>query len=99
VSILSVDNLVFVKCMKLLNIIRCLCMLEHGVACYWLSSIVSVSNSLFSVPVILKESIIHTLGNQMKGREKCIWCHLLTAYDCLGCDTVLTGCDGHFVNL
>jgi len=24
----------------------------------------------------------------MKGTEKCIWCHLLTAYDCLGCDTV-----------
>ena len=56
-SILSVDNLVFVKCWKLLNIITCLCMLEFGVACYWLSSIVSVSNSLNSVPVILKESV------------------------------------------
>ena len=46
-SILSVDNLVFVKCLKLLNIIRCLCMLEHGVARYLLSTIVSVSNSFF----------------------------------------------------
>jgi len=30
VSILSVENLVFVKCVKLLNIIRCLRVLEHG---------------------------------------------------------------------
>ena len=56
-SILSVDNLVVVKCLKLLNIVTCSCKLEVGVACYLLSSIVAVSNSFFSMPVILKESV------------------------------------------
>ena len=56
-SILSVDNLVFVKCMKLLKVIRCLCMLEHGVACYLVASIVTVSKSFCKVPDILKSSL------------------------------------------
>ena len=56
-SILSVGNLVFVKCMKLLNIIRCFCMLEHGVACYLVASIVAVSKSFCKVPEILKSSV------------------------------------------
>ena len=56
-SILPVGNLVFVKCMKLLNIIRCFCMLEHGVACYLVVSIVAVSKSFCKVPDILKSSL------------------------------------------
>ena len=60
-SILSVDNLVFFKCLKLLNklVIMCLCILECGVACYLSRSIVALSKSMCSVPVILKASI-HT---------------------------------------
>ena len=56
-SIVSVDNLVFVKFLKLLNVITCFCMLENVVACYWLLSVMSVSNNFFSVPVILKKSV------------------------------------------
>jgi hypothetical protein len=59
VSIVCVDNLVFFKCLKLLNIIMCLCILECGVACYLSRSIVALSDSMCSVPVILKASI-HT---------------------------------------
>jgi hypothetical protein len=51
VSILSVDNRIFVKC---LNIITCWCILEIVVACYLLSSVAAVGNSFFIVPVILK---------------------------------------------
>ena len=57
-SILSVDNLIVVKCLKLLNIITCLSMLDVGVACYLLLSIVAVSNILCSVSDIVKVSII-----------------------------------------
>jgi len=58
VSIVCVDNLVFVKRLKLLKIFTCLCMLEVGVLCYCLASVVIVSDSLYSVSDIVKVSVI-----------------------------------------
>ena len=58
VSILFFDDHVFVKCLKLLNIVTCSCKLAVGVACYLLSSTVAVSNSLCSVSDIVKASVI-----------------------------------------
>ena len=59
-------------------------MLERGVACYLLLSIVAVSKFVYCVRYF-RGIRNYILVNHMKGTETYIWCHLFMAYDLPGC--------------